>query len=368
MVTIGEQTFTNELFRGPLSDYVLYLYQEFSVDPLPDTIKAPNKEWQEFIDILYIMNGQKSPTFLPYDLLSKVEVDIDDNKVILALSGGKDSTASLLMLLDEGRDVTSYYCRRANLSYPGEEEITKNICDRLNVPLVIDELHRSGKTDFVENPVKNMVFLSRMIEYGFRNKCGTVQLGEYWDNGNDRINVKYDMSDSIDFIIAFEKAVQTHYPQLKFDIVFESQTTAITFIIQRHLDMLPLMGSCLMPVRYFNRQLTMTLDKFPNLKAHPLSETEQVMPYRCMVCWKCCMEWLYLALLGKIPYDVEFMEQRILPVLIRKMPEIDRRWSEHHDVKKATTEEIINRIINLDMLRKYIKDEESLFEDVRHRY
>lgn len=368
MVKVGLDTINNPIFGGDLSTYVIYLYEQFSVDPLPSEICIPSESWKPFISMLYQHNSQHEPNYNLVESIEKREHEYDENKVILALSGGKDSTASLLRLVDEGKDVTAYFCRKANLSYPKEEFASEDIAKMYNVPHVKDELSRSGKTDFVENPVKNMIFLARMVEWALDNRCSVVQLGEYWDTGNDKVNVKYDMSDSIDFILAFEEAVRSHYPNIRFDFMFESEATALSYIITRHEEVLPLIRSCLMPERYFNRQLSMVLDKFPKLKANPVDPTVNTLPNRCMKCWKCCMEWVYLVLWNKIPYDKEFMEQHILPVLIKKMPEIDRAWSETEEFKTANTEQILDHVVELSLLKRYIADNSTILKDIHHRF
>lgn len=357
MVTISSDTYNNVEFGGPLSTLTLQLYELFSADPLPSVVTIPNEQWQHFIHMLYEMNGQPDPNFIIENNIRIVEHESHPGKVILALSGGKDSTASLLRLIDEGKNVTAYFCRKANLSYPTEEVQATEIANLYNIPIVKDELQRKGKTDFVENPVKNLVFLARMVEWAVRNNCGVIQLGEYYDTGNDKVNVKFDMSDSIDFILAYEEAVQSIYPHISFDFMFESEATAMSYLIYKHKEVLPHIKSCLMPERYFVRQLTMITDRY---NIDPL-------PNRCMSCWKCCMEYVYLVLWGVIPLNKNYLEKKVLPTFIKKMPEIDRDWSETEEFKKATTKDLLSHVVELDELQKYIKDPSTIELDIHHR-
>ena len=171
MVTLKEEFRKNPFFGGFLSNYISYLYEQFSQRPLPTDIKIPNESWKECIQLLYKCSNQEEPEFIiDQSLVPQYDkIDIDSNKVILALSGGKDSTANLVRLKDEGKDVTCYFMRRANMSYLLEEDQARKIADLYNAPMIIDELHRTGKTDYFENPIKNVLI---MIQY---MKCAKMK-------------------------------------------------------------------------------------------------------------------------------------------------------------------------------------------------
>lgn len=367
MVKVSQETYNNQMFGGSLSDYVIYLYESFTVNPLPSQVVVPNESWKPFIKMLYSHNNQEEPEYIENFNIESKEIDSDKNKVILALSGGKDSAASLLRLLDEGKDVVAYYCKKINLSYLDEEGAAENIAKMCNVPLLKDEISRSGKSDFFENPVKNMFLLARMIEWSLDNNCSVIQLGEYWDLGSDRVNIQYDMSDSIDFILEFEKAINSHFPQIKFNFMFEHQAAAMSYLITKHLDVLPKTISCIMPRRFLNFRLKSVLQSFPGLQANVGVTSDGVMEKRCMMCWKCCMEWLYLVMFGKLPYNKDYMEQKVLPIFIKKMPEIDKTWADSVDVSKASTQEIIGHVIKLDAVHRYLQSPDSIEDDIRHR-
>lgn len=363
MVQVNPETIYDPLFGGQLSSYVIKLYELFSVKPLPTELTIPSHAWEGFINTVYALAKYPRPTLtVDETLISPLDIEPTKPKVLLALSGGKDSTASLLRLKDEGRDVTAYFCKGINQSYQTENKSARNIAEYANVPFVEDWVKKHGKCDFVENPIKNMLILARMIEYGLQNGISIIQLGEYWDTGNSKVNSDYDMSDSIDLIFEFETAVQSHYPHINFDVMFESEATAIAYILTNHKKVLQLINSCLMPTRYFNRQLSMVIDKYPNLV-----RTESILPNRCMSCWKCCMEYLYISSFLRTPIDKDYTFHKVFPTLIKKMPEIDHDYSLTMDLSKISAEEILEHTIEYSQLLKYRDNPDSILEDIHHR-
>lgn len=291
-------------FVGLISTYVGYLYEQFSVKPLPNSIKIPNDSWKPFIKTLYKGNKQEEPEYIIDSTLIPdfyKGVTSNEDKVILAFSGGKDSTANLLYLLDEGKDVTCVFTKGINRSATQESEHAQEIADMYNVKLVFDQIAIGGKTDYFENPVKNIFIISRLLEYGISNGCTVISIGETHNLVSDEMDIMYNYSDSVDFIKQFESAMQTHVPTFKVDWIFKEESTDISYIIHNHPEVIPHLHSCLMPTRYRKMQLTFT-EKY-HLHADITRPNEEgIMPDRCMNCWKCMAEWLYLVCWNKLPF------------------------------------------------------------------
>lgn len=370
MISIKQETYENPLFCGSLSDYMLYLYTEMSQKPFPNKIDIPNEHWIPFLHDLYYLNGLDDPEFIiKPELIPPMHYDaIDPNKVIVALSGGKDSTATLLRLLDEGKDVTAYFMQGANASYLLEEGKVERITNKLGVPLIKDKLYRSGKTDYFENQLKNQLILARMLEYGIQHNCATLYLGEYWDSIDDSNALpEYNMTDNTDLTNLMEKAYQSHIPEFKYDYFFENEGYGIAYIIFKHLDIVPLIQSCIMPTRYMKQQLKYS-EKY-HLHAdieHP--DAEGVMEGRCMNCYKCIIEWLWLVLCHKIPFNKEFYTEKALPLLYKKKDQTDSRLA-GVPYSEIPVEEILDQWLYINKgFIDCLKDQANIEKGIRHKY
>lgn len=367
MVTLKEEFRKNPFFGGFLSNYISYLYEQFSQRPLPTDIKIPNKSWKECIQLLYKCSNQEEPEFIiDQSLVPQYDkIDIDSNKVILALSGGKDSTANLVRLKDEGKDVTCYFMRRANMSYLLEEDQARKIADLYNAPMIIDELHRTGKTDYFENPIKNVLIMVRMLEYALNHNCATVSLGEFWGTDSSTSDVMYNFSDSIDFLQLCEKAIQSHIPNFNFDFFWEQESTGMSYIIKFHPEVIPLIQSCLMPTRYLNQQLKY-VEKYHLHADVTKPDKEGIMHGRCMNCWKCMAEWLYLVEFDKLPFDRLYFFDKVVPTLKKKINEIHNGYTDNPD--NLTNEQLLDAVLDLEYLTRYIKDPNEILNDIKHNH
>lgn len=371
MISIKEETYTNPLFGGSISDYMLYLYTQMSIKPFPNTIDIPNEEWKPLLHDLYRLNGLDDPEFIikPELIPPREYGEIDSNKALVALSGGKDSIAVMLRLLDEGKDVTAYFLRNANLSYLLEEPKATKVAEKYGVQLVKDKLHRSGKTDYFENQLKNQLILARMLEYGLKTNCATVYLGEFWDSVSDETALPdYNMTDNTDLTNHLEHAIQSHIPEFKYDYFFQNEATSISYIIARHPECIPLIQSCIMPTRYMKQQLKFSEKYHLHADVEDISK-EGTMNGRCMNCYKCIAEWLYLVMWGKLPMNKSFLEEKALPLLYKKRDQFDARLGKIPQ-SELPVPELLNRIVYInDGLTDYINDPvNGLEKHIRHKY
>lgn len=370
MISIKQETYENPLFGGGLSNYMLYLYTEMSQKPFPNKIDIPNDQWIPFLHDLYYLNGLEDPEFIiKPELIPPMEYDsIDPNKAICALSGGKDSVSVMLRLIDEGKDVTAYFMQSANASYLLEEGKADRIAEKAGILMVKDKLHRSGKTDYFENQLKNQLMLARMLEYGLRHNCATLYLGEYWDSiGDENALPEYNMTDNTDLTNLMEKAYQSHVPEFKFDYFYENEAYGMSYIITKHPDYIPLIQSCIMPTRYMKQQLKFS-EKY-HLHAdveHP--DEEGVMEGRCMNCYKCAIEWVYLVMWGKLPMDKKFYEEKVIPLLYKKRDQADSKMADVPE-SELSVSDILNLWVYLNKgLRDCIKDPANIEKGIRHKY
>lgn len=364
MVTIKDDFKKNPLFEGFLSNYLIYLYEQFSQLPLPQYIKIPNDSWKECIHLLYKCNHQEDPEFIvdttlvpPYD-----DIPLNTDKVLVGLSGGKDSASHVARLVDEGKKVTAYFMKKANISYTLEEDAAQSIADSLDVLLLKDELLKSGKSDFHDNPFKNQLILVRMLEWGLNHDCTVISLGECWDSiSSDIADTQFNFTDSLDFIQAFEKALQSHVPSVRFDCMFENEVTDYSYIINKHPELIPHIISCVMPTRYLNIQ-RQQIEKY-HIHGNPfVPDNEELLPGRCMACWKCMYEWILLVAWNKIPYNEEYFKNKVLPTLKKHEKELDSTFD------NASVEDIMESLLKQEYLNKYLSDIKNIEGDIHHSY
>lgn len=366
MAKLNSETFTDYEFNGEISNYVAYLFEHFSVNPFPSEVKIPNDAWIPFIQLLYKGNNQHEPTYI-YDnsLLTTVYPEIPlSNNVLVAFSGGKDSTANMLYLKDTGWDVTCIFTKGANRSANKEIDHAIDIANMYNVPLITDQIHITGKTDFFENPVKNILIVSRIIEYGLKHNCLNISVGFTHDILTSELTIMYNYSDSKELMTLFENALKKNVSSLRIDWLFKEEATDLSYLVYYHSEVIPSILSCLMPERYKKSQLKFTSKYHLHADiANP--DIEGVMPGRCMNCWKCMAEWAYLYCWNKLPYNKEYFEQKILPTFLKKIDQLDNTLTGRTDL---TTHDLLDAAIEIDVLSKYVKNPNLILLDIYHAH
>ena len=92
------------------------------------------------------------------------------NRMIVCFSGGKDSTATALYWVEQGYEVYLYHLKGINKTYKDEWKSAEVVAEKLNLPLIIEEIELQGNQDWVEHPLKNMIVANMALQYGIRNK------------------------------------------------------------------------------------------------------------------------------------------------------------------------------------------------------
>lgn len=367
MATLSRATWENQEFVGSISMYVGTLYELFSNKDFPTELSIPNESWKPFISLVYKGKNLPEPT---YEIRNELIPDYglvtsDESKVILAFSGGKDSTANLTYLLDEGKEVTCVFTKGINRSATEELSHATTIANMYNTNLVIDKISISGKTDYFENPVKNIFIISRLLEYGIKNNCTVISIGETHNLKSDELDIMYNYSDATDLLQLFEDAVKSHIPTFKIDWIFKEESTDISYLIYYHPEVIPHLMSCLMPSRYKQMQRKF-IEKY-HLNADVSDpHKEGIMEGRCMNCWKCMAEWLYLVTWNKLPANKEYFNSKVIPTAIKKIGQLDKKLENKNG--SLTYREILNSLVEYDSLIKYVKDPSLIKKDSYHHH
>ena len=220
-------------------------------------------------------------------------VDYDDNNLILLFSGGKDSTATAVKYKNLGYNVYLFHVKGINKSYPDEWKSAQAIADYLELPIYYAQFESKGKLEFTEHPMKNMILANMAIEWGIKNNigykilCGNYILGDlnpssFYINGDD-ISTMWDAYDKI-----VRKAIPDYYTLMGLRNPKETMT-----VLSKDMKLLGLCQSCLGAQRF--RQW----NHDNNEKKYGI----KLLDNRCGSCWKCCVEYIYLADHDLLEYD-----------------------------------------------------------------
>lgn len=331
------------LGKSQFIDYMLYLFQVTSDETYPTTIHVPTPEFNDYIEILYQRSGQPLPEIIVDNNIPTINIPDDPNHVVLAFSGGKDSVAHAAFLKDQNLNPTLFYVKRANRSYPNEYNVSKVIADMLQVPLVEDELHYSGKVTKAESPVKNHLILSLIIEYLRQNNLTRCACGTYLEDTLNKTSTHFGLSDAYEFYRAFEKAVQSFFPNFKWLCWFNSEVHALSYLVNKHPELIPQYQSCILPDRYR-----------PNIRKHNEQKYNiTLLPNRCLSCWKCCQEYLILHMFDYHTISNDIINNQILPQFKKDLPKVVAEDLLPSNPDNLTTEELVDYYITLDDIVKY---------------
>lgn len=208
----------------------------------------------------------------------------NNKKIIIAFSGGKDSTALALYYKQLGYQILLYHLHGINHTYPNELQIAQQVAKYLDLPLIEENIKLSGTNSYLEHPLKNQIICSFMVNYLIQNNLYEYELG-FGDFLSDTItNSKFDRnwSDTQEMWISFCKSYLNQI-NLKLNIVFNTYIDTLK-IISQDLHLLNLTQSCITPYRFLN-----SLHKHNEIKYNI-----KLFDHRCGSCWKDCVEYIYL--------------------------------------------------------------------------
>lgn len=220
----------------------------------------------------------------------------DPKNIIVCFSGGKDSIATVLHYQKLGYNVYGYYLRHINFALSDEFEIAEQCAQKLNIPLFVDEITLSGHNDWVEHPCKNMIIANGALSYGIRNNVGIkVAFGNYYTSSVVDDNFGFCGSDDIETWRAYEKIIQQIIPKFHIYICLKNLGSALNQICNRP-ELLDYSVSCIGRANLRSYKRNWVKQKFD----------VDLPKYRCGQCYKCCVEYIYMADHGLQKYNAEY--------------------------------------------------------------
>lgn len=295
----------------PFFDAMEKLYAYTSEIDKPKTLVQQTfpEEFKSYIDLFNEYGDCKYKIAYVPSKYAILDVKNTSKDMIVAFSGGKDSTATALYYKQLGYNVYLYHALGLNTSYPDEWKRAEEIASHLDLPLIKEKYSLEGKKDFIEHPLKNIIIVNGAIQWAVRNNRDVnIAVGNYTDpnimtlNGNPFYICG---DDCVEMWSAYHQSLQNVMPEFKVNFCLESIQDTFKYLIQ-DMQLLELTQSCIGPQRF--RQWT-----------HEKNESKyniKLLKNRCGSCWKCCYEYIWLTDHDLQEYNKEYY-RHCLDVLVK---------------------------------------------------
>lgn len=221
-----------------------------------------------------------------YENNFKIDNVEKNDKIMVGLSAGLDSVYLLQKLVDEGNEVIAVHIKGLNnMSRAEEYEQAKRIAKICGVKFIAIELN-SPKQQFADNPFKNQLILSLMLDKGVQYGCYKFALGSDWTTPLKDGVIGFSITDTIEVNKEFWKDINTHWQQAELVFIDNNvkKKDRVQYLFNKNIDTFKNISSCVAPHR-FKKYWKENNEKKYNIKLYN---------NRCGNCFKCCMEYLLL--------------------------------------------------------------------------
>ncbi len=224
------------------------------------------------------------------------KVEYPRKNVIVAFSGGKDSTAVALYYKEKGFNVYLYHVHGLNRFFPYELQSAQQIADYLKMPLIVENVNLSGASLYPDHPLKNIIISNMALQWGIRNNVSVfIAFGDYYTAYLRDVCFENSGNDAKEMWDMYKPIIKQYIPNFKFETPLVNVVDTLERI-GKDKDLLALAQSCVMTQRFKGTHMKRVQEKFHI----------QLLPNRCGVCWKCALEYIYYTDHDVLEYNEEY--------------------------------------------------------------
>lgn len=262
---------------GELFGLMKPIYEQFSKSEVPSVVQGC-AGLEEFVGAATAKTGALNCSV---EINSNIQFP-SNNKVLVAYTGGKDSTAEAIRLLNAGYEVHLLFIKGLNKAYPKELDGAAKIAEILGCKMHTTEVKITGKNWHPDNPVKNQLILALMTDWGIKNGFGKFASGII---NVPCANYEYNWSDSLQLMETFKSFIRKRFPGWTYidtSVTHEAENLVEIIKHKRGEEIWEAKSSCVGAYRFRNVWRQKNEEKF-GIK---LTENQ------CGVCYKCAYEYV----------------------------------------------------------------------------
>lgn len=298
---------------GPFTQLGAMVYTQAYRDPIPERWAGFPEAARTLADVLAMKAGRPvdwQPGPDPWHHVAP-PADPEDRRVVLVLSGGKDSTATALLLREQGYQVQLLHVQGINPAYGQEKPACYALAQLLDMPLVVERV-KVEKGTWPENPTKNFMLLCLAADVATRTGAGGVAIGMHREDVLALFRGLMWWSDTREALACYRAIFAAHAPGLVLhaDNLLNNVSTLEALLRLGSDQLLDATMSCMMPPY-----------RKPRLRARYLEKIGPLRPGRCGACFKCAHEVLNLAIMEGRPITGKVARESIR-ILRREDPRL----------------------------------------------
>ena len=297
----------NYKLLSPLMDYIEQLYYLMSGED--DTRRLVETSLPcQLESIVNLFNEYGYPRNYKYFDMAVEPIKFRNHKkrVVVCVSGGKDSLATVLHYVENGYDVRLFHLKGINKCYPDEHKAIERASEYLKLPLCEWEVKLHGNHQYVEHPLKNWIFMNVALTYAV-TEVGTINVavGNFSSSVLEDNKFEVSSGDAMEMWDEYCKIVNDILPNFKVLVPLENVGDTLR-AFEGKKDLLEISQSCIGTYRFKEYRGNIIRSKY----GYPL------MPHRCGGCWKCAIEYIYFCDHDMLEFNKEYYQYCLLRLFL----------------------------------------------------